>query len=192
MGLPTIVVIWTHTWRRHLSLPPVFSGICVIRSLVLCVCFVDRCLSFLFSFSFGHCVVCSSIYGFWLSLWYLQTLHINGNRQTSYDSTDFIEDVASSGMCICVGIFALRWTNNDHTNPTVANKKLPKYDFDEQLGTVIFSIHDRCSYLRSIFCTVWFMMFNTTFINISVIWWRFLCTNCLIESPCIPCIRLFG
>jgi hypothetical protein len=26
-------------------------------------------------FSFGHCVVCSSsIYGFWLPLWYLQTL----------------------------------------------------------------------------------------------------------------------
>jgi hypothetical protein len=25
-------------------------------------------------FSFGHCVVCPSIYGFWLPLWYLQTL----------------------------------------------------------------------------------------------------------------------
>ena len=32
-----------------------------------------RCLSFC-TFSFGHCVVCSLIYGFWLSLWYLQTL----------------------------------------------------------------------------------------------------------------------
>jgi len=28
-------------------------------------------------FSFGHCVVCpSSIYGFWLLLWYLQTIII--------------------------------------------------------------------------------------------------------------------
>ena len=46
----------------------------VIRSLVVCVCFVDRCLSFC-TFSFGHCVVCSSsIYGFWLPLLYLQTL----------------------------------------------------------------------------------------------------------------------
>ena len=36
--------------------------------LVLYVCFVDRCLSFC-TFSFGHCVVCSSsIYGFWLPL----------------------------------------------------------------------------------------------------------------------------
>jgi hypothetical protein len=34
----------------------VFSGICVTRSLVLYVCFVDRCLFFC-PFSFGHCVV---------------------------------------------------------------------------------------------------------------------------------------
>ncbi len=46
---------------------------CSCRSLVVCVCFVDRCLSFC-PFFFGHCVVCSSIYGFWLALWYLQTL----------------------------------------------------------------------------------------------------------------------
>ena len=56
-----------------------FSGVRVARSLVLCVCFVDRCLSFFFwplcclSFclltivlsvllSFGHCVVCSSVF----------------------------------------------------------------------------------------------------------------------------------
>ena len=50
---------------EHLSSsPPVFGGIRVTRSLVLYVCFVDRCLSFC-TFSFGHCVVCSSsIYGF--------------------------------------------------------------------------------------------------------------------------------
>jgi hypothetical protein len=54
----------------------VCSGARVTRSSVLCVCFVDRCLS-LCSFSFGHCVFCPSlIYGFWLRLWYLQTLLI--------------------------------------------------------------------------------------------------------------------
>jgi hypothetical protein len=37
-----------------------FSGVRVTRSLVLCVCFVDRCLSFC-TFSFGHCVVWSSL-----------------------------------------------------------------------------------------------------------------------------------
>jgi len=45
----------------------------VTRFLVLCVCFVYRWLSFC-PFSFGHCVACPSIYGFWLPLWYLQTL----------------------------------------------------------------------------------------------------------------------
>ena len=54
------------TLPEHLSSPPVFSEVRVTRSLVLYVCFVDRCLSFC-TFSFGHCVVCSSsIYGFWL------------------------------------------------------------------------------------------------------------------------------
>ena len=33
---------------EHLSSPPVFSGVRVTRSLVLCVCFVHRCLSFFF------------------------------------------------------------------------------------------------------------------------------------------------
>ena len=52
------------TLPEHLSSPPVFSGVRVTRSLVLCVCLMDRCLSFCL-FSFDHCVVCSSlIYGF--------------------------------------------------------------------------------------------------------------------------------
>jgi hypothetical protein len=59
------------TLPEHLSSPPVFSGVCITRSLVL-----YRCLSFC-TFSFEHCVVCSSsIYGFGLPLWYLQTLLI--------------------------------------------------------------------------------------------------------------------
>jgi hypothetical protein len=59
---------------EHLSSPSFFSGVRVTRSLVLCVCFVDLCLSFC-TFSFVHCVVCSSsIYGFWLPFLYIQTL----------------------------------------------------------------------------------------------------------------------
>ena len=62
------------TLPEHLRSPLVFSGVRVTPSLFLYACFVDRCLSFC-TFSFGHCVVCSSsIYGFWLPLWYLQTL----------------------------------------------------------------------------------------------------------------------
>jgi len=48
----------TITLLEHLSSPLVFSEIRVTRSLVLCVCFADRCLSFC-TFSFGDCVVCS-------------------------------------------------------------------------------------------------------------------------------------
>jgi hypothetical protein len=59
------------TLPDHLNSPPVFSGVRVTWSLVLYVCFVDRFV--LCTFSFGHCVVCSSIYRFWLPLWYLQT-----------------------------------------------------------------------------------------------------------------------
>ena len=62
------------TLPEHLRSPSAFSGVRVTRSLVLYVCFVDRCLSFC-TFSFGHCVVCSSsICEFWLPLWYLQTI----------------------------------------------------------------------------------------------------------------------
>jgi hypothetical protein len=43
------------TLPKHLSSPPVYSGVRVTRSLVLCACFVVHCLSFV-TFSFGHCV----------------------------------------------------------------------------------------------------------------------------------------
>jgi hypothetical protein len=36
------------TLPEHMNSPPVFSGVRVARSLVFCVCFVDRCLSFFF------------------------------------------------------------------------------------------------------------------------------------------------
>jgi hypothetical protein len=59
---------------EHLRSTPSFNGVRVTRPLVLCVCLVNRCLSFC-PLSFGHCAVCpSSIYGYWLPFWYLQTL----------------------------------------------------------------------------------------------------------------------
>jgi hypothetical protein len=39
---------------------PSFSGVRVAQFLVLCVCFVDRCLS-ICTFSFDHCIFCPSI-----------------------------------------------------------------------------------------------------------------------------------
>ena len=43
------------TLPEHLSSCPVFSGVRVARSLVLCVCFVDRCLSFCIFFFWTLC-----------------------------------------------------------------------------------------------------------------------------------------
>ena len=48
---------------EHLSSLTVFIRDSVIRSFVLCIMFVDRCLSCC-PFSFSHCVVCPSICGF--------------------------------------------------------------------------------------------------------------------------------
>ena len=47
------------------------------KLFIFCEVFRSHCLSFVF-FSFGHCIIClSSIYGFWLPLWYLQTFLID-------------------------------------------------------------------------------------------------------------------
>ena len=91
------------TRPEHLSSPPVFSGVHVTRSLVLYVCFVDRCLSFC-AFSFGHCVVCSfSIYRFWLPLWYLLVIVLSVLR---YTDSDYLFGIFWP-LC-CLSIFDIR------------------------------------------------------------------------------------
>ena len=89
------------TLSEHPSSPPVFSGDRVAWSLVLCVCFVDLCLSFC-NLSFGHCVVCSSlIYGFWLPLWYLQTLLFNRKTYNNlYFSSDHTYKMSVNVECL--------------------------------------------------------------------------------------------
>jgi len=72
-GLP----ILPNTLPQHLSSPPILNGVCAAQFLVFRVVFVD-----LLSFFFGHCVVCSLIYGFQLPLWYLQTLLIFPHMHT--------------------------------------------------------------------------------------------------------------
>jgi hypothetical protein len=67
-----------------MSSPPVFNGVRVTRSLVLCVYFVDRCLSFC-PFSFGSCPF--SIYGFRILCWCLQTFLLS-SRETNCLSID--------------------------------------------------------------------------------------------------------
>ena len=67
-SIPNIQVGLNEVWFRRISLyiynlvhsdNSTISGVGVTRSVVLHVCFVDRCLSF-YPFSFAHCVVCPS------------------------------------------------------------------------------------------------------------------------------------
>ena len=69
-------------------------------SLVLCLCFVDRCLSFC-TFPFGHYVVCPSIYGLWIPLWYLQTL-------LKTDMFCLLWDYCPSGIIIVMAIDVMK------------------------------------------------------------------------------------
>ena len=63
--------LYFHCWCKYISPPPGFNGVRVAWSLVFCVMF---CRSLFCNFSFTHCSICpSSVYSFWLPLWYLQT-----------------------------------------------------------------------------------------------------------------------
>ena len=67
------------TIEEHLSSPPVFSGVRVTQSLVLCVHFVDRCLSFFF-----WSLCCLFFFRFWLP-------YVSSN--SSYNSTTLIDSI---------------------------------------------------------------------------------------------------
>ena len=51
------------TGTDQMSSRPVFSGVCVARSLVFCVVFC-RLMCVFCPFSFGRCIICPSIYCF--------------------------------------------------------------------------------------------------------------------------------
>jgi hypothetical protein len=73
----------------------------VTRSLVLCVWFVDHCLSFC-PFYFCLCVFCPSIYKFWLHRnnvcdWML--LHRRKNNQKEYNIIYVHKDIEMNGPC---------------------------------------------------------------------------------------------
>ena len=118
------------TLPEHLSSPSVFSGL-VILDLLLYVYalyslfvlfsffFWPLCCMFFFDLrflitplvSFDHCVVCSSsIYGFWLPLWYLHTfltflLPMREKENPSYRSTS-----ASAKLPVTLKIIVhVRW-----------------------------------------------------------------------------------
>ena len=88
------------TLPDHPSSPPLFSGVRVNRSLVLCVLFC-RSLFVVCSFSFGHCVVCPSIYGCWLPSGIFNLFSL------------FLESKLLNAVGLCLaGIFVLAWLLN--------------------------------------------------------------------------------
>ena len=97
---------------EHMISLPVFSGVCVARSLVFCVVFC-RSLSFC-PFSFGYCMVCPSIYGFWLSLWVsacirVLILYIGPQCDFNARGTSDISYVVF-GVLPCIGLVILQCT----------------------------------------------------------------------------------
>jgi hypothetical protein len=75
--------------QELLTLLKHLGGVRITRSLILKVCFVDRCLSFC-TFSFGHCVVCPSFF----DLRILITLLVSSNSSlielTFYSTVSFM------------------------------------------------------------------------------------------------------
>ena len=59
------------TLPEHLSSPPILSGVRVTRSLVLYVCFIDRCLSFCTFFFWPLCCIFFDM-RILITFWYLQ------------------------------------------------------------------------------------------------------------------------
>jgi hypothetical protein len=95
---------------------PGFSGVRVTRSLVLCVCFVDRCWSFC-TFSFGHCIVLlrymDSDYPFGIFKIFL-CIKFKLMAQRSENNTVIQLNMRVSMLLICRrhvhdGIISLRW-----------------------------------------------------------------------------------
>ena len=107
------------TLPEHLISPSVFSGVRVTRSLVLCVCFVDRCLSFC---TFVHLAIALSVLPRYTDSdylpWYLQTLltHIvKSSKNTIHVHTCSIVDLGEiSNITIFVYhlITAILFTNS--------------------------------------------------------------------------------
>ena len=69
------MILYKITFPDHPSSPPIYRGVRVALYLVFCIVFC-RSMFVLLSIFFSHFVVCPSIYGIWLPLWYLQTLLI--------------------------------------------------------------------------------------------------------------------
>jgi hypothetical protein len=106
--------VWLHiveqellTLPEHLSSPSVFSEVRATRSLVLCICFLDRCLS-ICPFYFGHCVVCPFfIDEFWLLKLFLYTFLCS--PYLAFQSFDFERCSRNASLTLNLMIWYFFW-----------------------------------------------------------------------------------
>ena len=76
------------TIPEHLGSSPVFSGVHGTPSLGFCVMFCKSLFVLFFSFSLVHCDVCpSSVYVFWLPLWYLKMFPYTSHGENKLANT---------------------------------------------------------------------------------------------------------
>jgi hypothetical protein len=95
------------TLPEHLSSPSVFSEVRATRSLVLCICFLDRCLS-ICPFYFGHCVVCPFfIDEFWLLKLFLYTFLCS--PYLAFQSFDFERCSRNASLTLNLMIWYFFW-----------------------------------------------------------------------------------
>ena len=116
------------TILEHLSLPQVFSGVCVARCLVFCAML---CRSLFVLLSFFFCAVClSSIYASDYPIWYLQTFLINV-QSTLYFAIPLWWGVLDTTFCdkICQCLATGRWFSPGTLVSTRINWP-PRYDWN--------------------------------------------------------------
>jgi hypothetical protein len=132
------------TLPGHMSSPTGFSGVRVTRSLVLYVCFVDRCLSFC-PFSFGNCVV------------YLRILITSLVPSNSYCTDAFYRTCT-------VRIYNKKRKRHTSSMHDRLASKSRKFFVNFEMLVVI--------YIIKYYISVRAMVLNATFNYISVILWR--------------------